>query len=38
MQNAADLGVSFTHVCYMEFDFVCIFHKVCDIGTKYVTS
>ena len=26
-----------THVCYLKFDFVCIFHKVCDIGTKYLT-
>ena len=45
MQNAADLGgggghfinVRNTHVCYIKFDFVRIFYKVRDIGTKYVT-
>ena len=26
-----------THVCYMKFDFVRMFHQVWDIGTKYVT-
>ena len=26
-----------THVCYLKFDFVRIFHKVKDIGMKYVT-
>ena len=31
------MNVSNTHVCYMKFDFVRIFHKVLDIGTKYVT-
>ena len=31
------INVRNTHVCYMEFDFVRILHKVCDIGTKYMT-
>ena len=41
MHNASGLGGNLsmwgnTHVCCMKFDFVGIFHKVWDIGTKYV--
>ena len=31
------INVRNRHVCYIKYDFVCIFHKVRDIGTKYVT-
>ena len=31
------INVKNTHVCYIIFDFVCIFHKVRYIGMKYVT-
>ena len=40
MQNATDLGCSLSrnaHACFMKFFLVRIFHKVSDIGTKYVT-
>ena len=31
------INVRNTHVCYMKFEFVRIFHKMWDIVTKYVT-
>ena len=31
------INVRNMHVCYIKFDFMRVFHKVGDIGTKYVT-